>query len=162
MTFKKTLPLWRGLTVLFASLLVMFIGAALVFEANRGFIDEATGAQSEAIIRPDVDPDVDLYTFKSSYDTSEEMADANMAFGEKVEENGAVLLKNDDNTLPLAANENAVSLVGKAAYSPVYGGQMGSGSASNAGFEGYERVSLEGALNEVGKPEWSSVTGTGV
>ena len=64
------------------------------------------------------------------------------------EENGAVLLKNDDNTLPLAANENAVSLVGKAAYSPVYGGQMGSGSASNDGFEGYERVSLEGALNE--------------
>ena len=70
MTFKKTLPLWRGLIVLFASLLVMFIGAALVFEANRGFIDEATGAQSEAIIRPDVDPDVDLYTFKSSYVTS--------------------------------------------------------------------------------------------
>ena len=127
------MPLWRGLTVLFASLLVMFIGAALVFEANRGFIDEATGTRSEEIVRPDVDPSVDLYNFKSTYDTSEEMADANMAFGEKVEENGAVLLKND-NVLPLASTDNKVSLVGKAAYSPVYGGQMGSGSASNDAF----------------------------
>ena len=147
MTFKKTMPLWRGLTVLFASLLVLFIGAALVFEANRGFIDEATGTRSEEIVRPEVDPSVNLYNFKSTYDTSEEMADANMAFGEKVEENGAVLLKND-NVLPLATTDNKVSLVGKAAYSPVYGGQMGSGSASNDAFEGYERVSLVAALEE--------------
>lgn len=152
MTFKKTLPLWRGLITLFASLLVIFIGAALVFEANRGFIDEATGAQSEEIVRPDADPDVDLYGFKSSYNTSEEMVKANVAFSEKVEENGAVLLKNDlvdgETTLPLATEENMVSLVGKAAYSPVYGGQMGSGSAANSNFAGYERVSLESALTE--------------
>ena len=148
MTFKKTLPLWRGLVVLFAALLTLFIGAALIMEANRGFLDEATGAQSEAIVRPETDPNVDLYTFKSSYNTSEEMVKANVAFSEKVEENGAVLLKNDNNTLPLAADEDAVSLVGKAAYSNVFGGQMGSGSAANTNFEGYARVSLENALTE--------------
>ncbi len=48
-----------------------------------------------------------------------------------IEEEGIVLLRNEDETLPLSADSMTINLLGAAAYTPVYGGS-GSGATDTA------------------------------
>ena len=137
----------RGLTTLSASFMVLsFMASAIAYE-NIGTIDEFLGTQSQEIVTGG-DSDEDLYTYKSDYKTTKEFVDANKKFAEDMQANGTVLLKNKNNALPLSKNERKVTLVGKAAYSNVLGGQMGSGVANNSSYNGYEQVTLTKALED--------------
>ena len=88
-------------------------------------MDEIFHTSSTKIVEKESDTNVDRYNFKSTYKTPEELAKADMEYGEKVTGEGAVLLKNKNNALPLKSSEKKVTLVGKAAYSNVLGGQIG-------------------------------------
>ena len=69
----------------------------------------------------------DLYSFKSDYSSTTELLDAIEDLGERMSEEGTVLLKNENNALPLTQDETQkLSLLGFSSYYPVQGGDMGS------------------------------------
>ena len=70
--------------------------------------------------------------------------------GERMSEEGSVLLKNDNNALPLSENElSKVSLLGFASYFPNKGAILGPTAAENQGTDA-DTVDLVGALEERG------------
>ena len=72
------------------------------------------------------------HNYKSVYGSVAELKAAGEALVQEVESEGIVLLKNDNNTLPLAAGSN-IALVGVTALDPVYGGTgTGAVDASSA------------------------------
>ncbi len=122
-----------------------------------------------------VDPAQMDYTryFQSVYGSVAELKEAGNALVREVEGEGIVLLKNDNNVLPLPAGSE-ISLVGVTVLDPVYGG-TGSGAVDAAGApnylgvlegEGYVIVNkalLNGYIDsekkrsgsEIGEPKWS-------
>ena len=57
--------------------------------------------------------DEDLYTYKSDYSSTTELLDSIEDLGERMSEEGTVLLKNENNALPLSKDETQkLSLLG--------------------------------------------------
>lgn len=137
--------LFRGLAGVSGALLALSTIAQLIAHEYRSYMDDFFHTTSTKIVKVEGTGSEDKYNFKSSYKTAEELAKADKAYGEKVTGEGAVLLKNKNNALPLKSSEHKVTLVGKAAYSSVLGGQMGS-SAQKPSVAGYEAVDLKSAL----------------
>lgn len=73
------------------------------------------------------DDSADTEYFKSSYDNLDTLMGAGRVLGEQAMAEGIVLLKNDNNALPLTTAERKVSLFGIGSVDPVYGG-TGSGA----------------------------------
>lgn len=142
--------LFRGTASVMAALLAVTAVGRGIAEDYKDYIDAAFGTVSSKVVTPeDSDTDTsDLYTYKTQYKSSQELVDADKALGTKVGEEGTVLLKNTDNTLPLSS-EAKVSLLGNAAYDAQLGGAIGSAAADNSAL-GYEQVQLNAALEEVG------------
>ena len=86
--------------------------------------------------------------FDSAFQSVAELKAAGLAKVREVENEGAVLLKNDGDTLPLSGKE--VSLFGATAISPVYGG-TGSGAVSSADAPTYQQVFTEAGYTVVNK-----------
>lgn len=146
----KRKKLFRGLSCVFAALLAISVFGRSIAEEYKDYIDAAFGTVSYKVVTSD-DEDVsvaDTYTYKSQYKSTQEIVDADKEIGTKVGEEGAVLLKNDNHTLPLSSSAN-VSLLGNAAYLAQLGGAIGSAPADNSAL-GYDRVQLSAALTEVG------------
>lgn len=129
---KKLLPLWRGLAVVFLSLLVAGVMLLDIATQWRSTVDGFFGTQSYVI-------DTESGSrFQSHYDSATEMMEAAKAFAVREGEEGTVLMKNENNALPLAEGAT-VALFGGAAYSPYM---------SAAGNE--DQVKLESALTNAG------------
>ena len=78
--------------------------------------------------------DEDLYTYKSDYSSTTELLESIEDLGERMSEEGTVLLKNENNALPLSKDETQkLSLLGFSSYYPVQGGDMGSSLTENEG-----------------------------
>lgn len=96
------------------------------------------------------DSDADDSTYARYYDSEftsvADLKEAGFAKVREVEGEGAVLLKNDNETLPLKGKE--VSLFGATAISPVYGG-TGSGAVSSADAPTYPQVLADGGYTVV-------------
>ena len=75
---------------------------------------------------------------------SQESIDSSSEFGVKVAEEGIVLLKNDDNLLPMT-DKKTLNVFGWASTNPCYGGS-GSGGISDA----YPTISLLDGLKDAG------------
>lgn len=86
--------------------------------------------------------------YDSEFQSVAELKAAGLAKVREVENEGAVLLKNDGGTLPLQGKE--VSLFGATAISPVYGG-TGSGAVSSDNAPTYQQVLAEAGFNVVNK-----------
>ncbi len=124
--------LWRGLTTLTASLLTVSVAAGPVVESYRTDIDKFLGTKSSAMVTDSTDED--LYTYKSDYSSTTELLDSIEDLGERMSEEGTVLLKNENNALPLSKDETQkLSLLGFSSYYPVQGGDMGSSLTENEG-----------------------------
>ena len=146
---KNKTNVFRGVASVSAALLAITTIGQIIANENRSYMDEFFNTSSTKIVEKESDSTVDRYNFKSTYKTPEELAKADMEYGEKVTGEGAVLLKNKNNALPLKSSEKKVTLVGKAAYSNVLGGQMGSG-AQKVTLAGYETADLVGSLTKNG------------
>lgn len=92
--------LWRGLTTLTASLLTVSVAAGPVVDSYRTDIDKFLGTKSSAMVTDSTDED--LYTYKSDYSSTTELLDSIEDLGERMSEEGTVLLKNENNALPLS------------------------------------------------------------
>ena len=124
--------LWRGLTTLTASLLTVSVAAGPVVDSYRTDIDKFLGTKSSAMVTDSTDED--LYTYKSDYSSTTELLDSIEDLGERMSEEGTVLLKNENNALPLTKDETQkLSLLGFSSYYPVQGGDMGSSLNENKG-----------------------------
>ena len=124
--------IWRGLTTLTASLLTVSVAAGPVVDSYRTDIDKFLGTKSSAMVTDSTDED--LYTHKSDYSSTTELLDSIEDLGERMSEEGTVLLKNENNALPLSKDETQkLSLLGFSSYYPVQGGDMGSSLNENKG-----------------------------
>ena len=140
---KKTI-LWRGLAAVFAVLTAVAIFLTVLCGTWEGYINIALG------IRPPIRVSSSEYmAYKTDYSEDGTLSDAALekmlvasdAHDRQTMEEGAVLVKNDGNTLPLAANERKVTLFGRAVADPVYRGNSG-----GAGRDPARLVSLYDAL----------------
>ena len=124
--------IWRGLTTLTASLLTVSVAVGPVVDSYRTDIDKFLGTKSSAMVTDSTDED--LYTYKSDYSSTTELLDSIEDLGERMSEEGTVLLKNENNALPLTKDETQkLSLLGFSSYYPVQGGDMGSSLTENEG-----------------------------
>ena len=140
--------LWRGLTTLTASLLTVSVVAGPVVDSYRTDIDKFLGTKSSAMVTDSTDED--LYTYKSDYSSTTELLDSIEDLGERMSEEGTVLLKNENNALPLSKDETQkLSLLGFSSYYPVQGGDMGSSLSVNKGTDA-DTVDFVEALNAKG------------
>ena len=140
--------LWRGLTTVTASVLALSLAAQPLVNANRTDIDKFLGTQSSKIVT-DEGGDQELFAYKSDYASTTELLDAIEDLGERMSEEGTVLLKNTG-ALPLTAGEKGkVSLLGFSSYYPLMGGIMGSSLTPNQGTDA-DTVDLVQALTARG------------
>lgn len=109
--------LWRGLTAVFAILLIICIVGTQVALDNEGAINSALGTTSSRIITSE-DDDTDTEYYKSEFGERNatnlaKLKEALVEQGVQEMEEGAVLIKNDNNALPLASDERSVTLFGR-------------------------------------------------
>ena len=134
---KNTSKLWTVLTVVTAVLLVISIVAIPVSNAFATVINVTLGATTQEIIP---DPDAEIY-FWTNYESEEDLVAYEKQLCETVEGEGAALLVNKDNTLPLAKGSK-ITPFSQSAFNLMYGG-TGSGQVSAA-----DAVTLKAALDE--------------
>ncbi len=129
------------------ALLAVFYMLNVIANENAGQINSTLGiAATKTVYIGDGDPNEYPRYYTSDYDSIAELKAAGLAKVREVEAEGAVLLKNTNNTLPLTGRE--VSLFGATAISPVYGG-TGSGSVSSADAPTYPQVLTEAGFHIV-------------
>ena len=129
---KSGRRVWRGVTTATASLLALSVCASTVVDGFRTDIDKFLGTKSTKLVTEDSDG-TDLYTFKSDYTSTTELLHGIQDVGERMSEEGSVLLKNNG-ALPLTKDETQkITLLGFSSYYPVQGGDMGSSLVENTG-----------------------------
>ena len=129
---KSKRRVWRGVTTATASLLALSVCASTVVDGFRTDIDKFLGTKSTKLVTEDTDG-VDLYTFKSDYTSTTDLLHGIQDVGERMSEEGSVLLKNNG-ALPLTKDETQkITLLGFSSYYPVQGGDMGSSFVENTG-----------------------------
>ena len=129
---KSGRRVWRGVTTATASLLALSVCASTVVDGFRTDIDKFLGTKSTKLVTENSDG-TDLYTFKSDYTSTTDLLHGIQDVGERMSEEGSVLLKNNG-ALPLTKDETQkITLLGFSSYYPVQGGDMGSSLVENTG-----------------------------
>lgn len=109
---------WRGVTTTTASLLAISVCASTVVDGFRTDIDKFLGTKSTQLVTEETDG-ADLYTFKSDYTSTSDLLHGIQDVGERMSEEGSVLLKNNG-ALPLTKDETQkITLLGFSSYYPV-------------------------------------------
>lgn len=122
---KKT-RLTAGLTILSSFFLAASVTTALIMEYYRDPLDEFTDSKSSTIVTEKSEDGESDYNFKSEFKTAKEAFDGFKEFALKEAEETNVLLKNENNTLPLTQEKPKVTLFGLRSYATVYGNNGGS------------------------------------
>ena len=139
---------WRGVTTTTASLLAISVCASTVVDGFRTDIDKFLGTKSTQLVTEETDG-ADLYTFKSDYTSTSDLLHGIQDVGERMSEEGSVLLKNNG-ALPLTKDETQkITLLGFSSYYPVQGGDMGSSYIANTGTDA-DTVDMVGAFKAKG------------
>lgn len=145
---KSGRRVWRGVTTATASLLALSVCASTVVDGFRTDIDKFLGTKSTKLVTESSDG-TDLYTFKSDYTSTTELLHGIQDVGERMSEEGSVLLKNNG-ALPLTQDETQkITLLGFSSYYPVQGGDMGSSLVENTGTDA-DTVDMVGAFKAKG------------
>lgn len=135
---KKRL-LKKVFTNIMVALLVLVYFGGSIANSFSGQINSFLGISTSKTVNTGGDDSYVRY-YESEFSSVADLKEAGLAKVREVEGEGAVLLKNEGNTLPLAGKE--VSLFGATAISPVYGG-TGSGAVSAADAPTYLQVLTE-------------------
>ena len=112
MKTKKMANVMRGVSSVTASVLALSVLGTGIAESYRKNLDDVLQTTSYV-----TSTDKDAARFVSDYDTIEDMAAAAKDIAVKEGEEGTVIMKNDNDVFPLAAN-GTVALFGLAAYAP--------------------------------------------
>lgn len=131
---KNSRRVFRGMSALFLSSTVALASATGIVNTWRSSIDFALGTSSTVTTSDD--------KFKPIYETTDALIAAHKDLGERVSEEGSVLLKNTNTALPL--QNKKITLFGMGSQYPFLGGVMGSTVT------GEDQVNLVNALSEKG------------
>lgn len=114
---QLSIRVWRGLLAFFLSLAVALMALGVVANDWRGVIDRVLGTSSTVTTSDD--------KFVSEFNSTDELIQAHIDLGERMAEEGVVLLKNSNDALPLGPSPR-VTVFGMGAVYPFMGGTMGS------------------------------------
>lgn len=145
---KRSSGVWRGLTSVSASLFAIMFGASSIANTNAAFINTRLGTSNYKAVDTG-EEDTDSTYFKSEFSSLTELIDAKNALAEEIAEEGTVLFKNMDNTLPLNAGSEKITLWGLNSHNPTLGGMIGS-SVSVDSEAGQVQYDIETAFQEKG------------
>ena len=135
--------LFRGLTQALAALLVLCIGITMIAGEWASYINDALGTKSYEFVTSEGGGEDTLY-YKSKYSTPEQLIEAREELIRRTVAEGAVLLKNENNGLPL--NKTAkVTLFGIATYHSNFSATSGGASWDNS-----IATKMPDAFNEIG------------
>ena len=133
---SKLKKLWFGLTAVLAVLLcVSVVGTTVAYDYD-GVINDALGVQTSKIIKGEVSEEEDTTYDKSSFgefnaENLEKLKAATKEQNINEMREGAALLKNDNNALPLKSTEKKISVFGQTAVEPVYQGSSAGTKVTN-------------------------------
>ena len=144
---RKSYGLWKALTWISAPLAVILTVAAVVV----GIFDNSFSIFVGGTFNNVKNKDENAVYFESDFDSKEEMVQYGLALTKKVEGEGAALLMNENNALPLEEGAK-VSCFSNSSVNLVYGG-TGSGNI-DASTANTLKGSLENAGFEVNKKLW--------
>ena len=120
----------RILAVIFTLIFGISVLANTIAMENVTMVNSALGVTP---FRVEIDPEAaqeDSEYFKSDFDNLADLIKAGADMTEEVMSEGAVLLKNENEALPLASGDK-VTVFGVTSYDPIYGG-TGSGSVDTS------------------------------
>ena len=146
--FKRRL--WEGLSVALASLLVVTTGGLHIANSQSAAINDALGIPGSYIERSNEEQ---YQYFKAGYSANDyaKLEKDYLDVCEQVEGEGLVLLKNENNALPLAAAEKVSCLLtGSVSFNYA---TSGSSSADTKGYTDF-KTALEGAGLSVNSDLW--------
>lgn len=134
---KINFKIWRGLAAVLAGLF-----GILLFMTSLAFLRAGDINTFLNITPPSALGTADKSTiyFPSAYANESAMIEAEAAHFVRVQEEGSVLLRNENAALPLSSSQRNVTLFGRAATDPVYKG------AAGGAMVGSDRTSFEDAL----------------
>ncbi|MDD3796802.1 MAG: glycoside hydrolase family 3 C-terminal domain-containing protein [Lachnospiraceae bacterium] len=143
--------LWTGLSSVCSFFLAFSILGTNCLMSYEGTVNQALGIRTSEVVNEDGADLADTTYFASEYgelnaeNLQKLIADT---YDESVleEEEGAVLLKNEGNALPLASNETKITLFGHAMAQPLYK----NASAGSKGYEGEYCIDPYAAFTNAG------------
>ena len=142
--------LWVKIGIVVSAILFGFmICTTVITGENRTAVNNFFGTGDFVTFEPKDAPEQDTEYFKSKYKSVAELIEAGKTAAQNIEAEGAVLLKNENNALPLdvGAGEKRISLFGISSVDPAYGGrgsaQTGSPLPPVTPKEGFEHAGFE-------------------
>ena len=131
---------------------ISLTGTKIALE-NDGSINSFLGVQ-ETVYTPNENADEqDTEYYKSKFDNIQDVIDNGRNLNRLVQQEGSVLLKNDNNALPLKEGNRKVSLVGVSSVDPAFSG-TGSGSVDTSDAPSFKKA-MENAGFEVNDTLWN-------
>lgn len=121
---RKT-NVWRGATMVSASLLTVSVLAGNILETYRTSVDAFVGTRSQKMVTETSDNEEDSWTYKSNFKTAQEAYEGFKEYAIRASQETYALLKNDNDALPLAKDAK-ITMLGVRSYAPVYGNSGGS------------------------------------
>ena len=132
MKHKKGKGVWRGLTTTAASALALMICGTTVANANAGYLNGQLGTSNYKVVSKENGQSGDGIYFDSEFESLADLQQAKQALAQEISSEGTVLLKNENNTLPLDKDSETVTVWGLNSNNPTYGGLIGSTISVNA------------------------------
>lgn len=147
----KKIRRWTGVSCVLAFLLCLSIFGTTCAMSYASVVNGVLGITVSKVVDAEVDETIDTEYYKSAYG---ELNAANLkllkedtyAQAVQEQEEGTVLLRNENGALPLAAEERNVTLFGHAVVQPLYRNQ----SAGSRAYESVGGVDLFKALGQAG------------
>ena len=142
--------LWTGLSSLSSSLLVLSLVGMDCMMGYAGTVNQALGIRTSEIVN-EGDAGEDTTYYESSYgelnaENLQKLIEDTYAQAVQEEAEGAVLLKNEKEALPLSAQETRVTLFGHAVAQPLYK----NASAGSKGYQTEHNIDLYKAMSDAG------------
>lgn len=140
----KRSKLWRTLGVIGASLLTVGVAGSHIASKNSASIDYYLNTSHTKIIEKKDGETKDSQYFKSSFKNNDDLQKYLDGVGEDIVKEGSVLLKNNNQALPLNKNDK-ITLLGQGSYKTNYS-TSGSSSTSGVSYPKLSNVLKEGGF----------------
>ncbi len=125
MNTKKFVRIWTAVIAVVAVLAVVV--TTVLLGPLKTVMNMYFGKGDAVVTKKEGTENLDSDYYKSDLNDAESLLAASQELAERIEGEGIVLLKNENDTLPLGADEKNVSLFGRTSVDPIY---TGAGSAA--------------------------------
>lgn len=139
----------HGMTSAMASMLVLSIGVTGIMDAHSMELNTRLGTTNYKLVEKEGEAGSDGSYFDSEFSDLGDLIHAKEALAEEIAGEGCVLLKNQENNLPLDVEKEKIILWGLNSHNPTLGGMIGSSTAYSKDSD-QKCYDLETALTEKG------------